>query len=100
MKCYIETKDETKIEFCNRTGEKVSLAYVIQNFFEIINKAQYPVAIIKHTEGIIAAPILYNKMELKRLLTDYGTNNNNDYYIVPYDALLEVSNIEAFVNNK
>lgn len=97
MCCYIEPQDETKIEFCKRTGEKVTLEYIIKNLLNLRNELRYPVAIIYHTRDIVAAPIIYDIKELSRLLKEYGTENNNDYYIINLDDLITVSNIDKFI---
>lgn len=97
MGCYIEPKNETKIEFCKRTGEKVTLEYIIKNLLYLRNELRYPVAIIYHTRDIVAAPIIYNKKELRKILKEYGTENNNDYYVINLNDLMTVSNIEKFI---
>lgn len=97
MRCYIEPQNETKIEFCNRTGEKVSLEYVIKNLLNLRNESKYPVAIIYHTKDIVVAPIIYDKKELSRILNEYGTKSKNDYYIIDLDNLMTVSNIDKFI---
>lgn len=97
MGCYIETNNETKIEFCKRTGEKVTLEYIIKNLLDLKNESRYPVAIIYHTGNIVSAPIIYDKQELSRLLKEYGTKNHNDYYVINLNDLMTVSNIDKFI---
>lgn len=98
MSCYIKLKNESILEFLNRTGEKVSLKYVINYFLNYkINTNKYPICLIHLSKNIVSAPILYNKWQLKRVITDYGTNNLNEYYIVPLKDLKEVSDIDYYI---
>lgn len=99
MGCYVDPKNETKQEFLNRVGKEVSLEYVINNQSRLLNENNYPVCCITHAPDILAIPILYNKNELRRLLSTYDTKNNNKYYIISIENLREVSNIDDFLKS-
>jgi len=98
MSCYIYIEEGNIQELLNKIGKKITIKDVIDYFKkETHHTDKYPVCLIHLSKNITSAPILYNKNELRKLLSDYGINNSNEYYIVPIENLKSISNIDDYI---
>ena len=92
--CYIELKNQSKLDYLKQVGEEISGKELLEYNFQK-KQDKYPVFYFKNQGIIEVAGILYSEKELKRLILDRGLNDR--YFLVNLVDLVSVSNISSFI---